>query len=220
MNVLIIEDDAALLELLVTVIHEEGDRATTCTTAKEGRSAALGRTHDVIVLDWMLPDGDGVALCHELRASALDTPILMLTARGEVADRVTGLRSGADDYLTKPFEVEEFLARLGALVRRSRQGSSVRIGDLLIDRLERRAWDREQPIDLTSKEFELLLCLALRRGQAVPRAELLERIWNLNFDPGSGILDVHVSRLRDKLGHHAELVETVRGVGYRMRAEP
>ncbi len=216
MNVLIVEDDAPLSKLLQKVIREEGAHPTACATAADGRKAAHARAHDVIVLDWMLPDGDGVALCQALRASGLDTPILMLTARGEVADRVRGLRSGADDYLTKPFEVEELLARLDALVRRAHHGTTIRLGELVIDHLERRAWQREQQLDLTAKEFELLLYLALRRGQAVPRAELLEKVWNLSFDPGSGVLDVHVSRLRDKLGQSAGLVETVRGVGYRI----
>ena len=217
MNVLIIEDDAALSELLLKVIREEGHRASACSTVEAGKRAALQRTHDVIVLDWMLPDGDGVALCEELRNAALETPILMLTARGEVSDRVKGLRSGADDYLIKPFEVEELLARLVALLRRAHLRNMLRFGDLTIDSLERRVTDNEQQVELTAKEFDLLLYLALRRGQAVPRSELLARVWNLHFDPGSGVLDVHVSRLRDKLGRHSDVVETVRGVGYRFR---
>jgi DNA-binding response OmpR family regulator len=217
-DVLVIEDDAQLSQLLKKVIREEGATVGHCGTAHEGRAAALRAVHDVIVLDWMLPDGDGVELCKELRASGVQTPILMLTARGEVSDRVKGLRCGADDYLTKPFEVDELIARLNALVRRSKQGV-IRVGGLSVDPIQRRVLAGDHQLDLTAKEFELLLYMAVRRGQTVPRAELLEKVWNLRFDPGSGLLDVHISRLRDKLGKHADVVETVRGVGYRIRAE-
>jgi DNA-binding response OmpR family regulator len=219
-DVLVIEDDPQLLELLKRVIREEGDEVTACATAESGRLAALQHRHDVIILDWMLPDRDGVDLCQELRACGTPTPVLMLTARGEVADRVKGLRCGADDYLTKPFEIDELLARLEALVRRSTQQLIIEQGAITLNRLERRVWVHREPIELTAKEFELLLHLMLQRGSSVSRAELLERVWNLDFDPGSGVVDVHVSRLRDKLGACAELVETVRGFGYRMRAAP
>lgn len=219
-DVLVIEDDPQLSELLTKVIREEGAGLKVCPNAETGKHAALQRCHDVIVLDWMLPDRDGVDLCCELRANAVLTPILMLTARGEVADRVRGLRSGADDYLTKPFEIDELLARLAALVRRSTQQFTLELGAITVNRLERRAWVHQEPVELTAKEFDLLLHLLLQRGSAVSRAELLERVWNLHFDPGSGLLDVHVSRLRDKLGVCSGLLETVRGVGYRIRAAP
>lgn len=219
-DVLVIEDDPQLSELLARVIHEEGAGFTACASAAAGKQAALQQRHDVIVLDWMLPDRDGVELCRDLRASGVLTPILMLTARGEVADRVKGLRCGADDYVTKPFEIDELLARLAALIRRSTQHLTVELGAITVNRLDRRVWVHQEPVELTAKEFDLLLQLMLQRGTAISRAELLERVWNLKFDPGSGLLDVHVSRLRDKLGTCSELVETVRGVGYRMRAEP
>ena len=215
MNVLIIEDDASLSELLLEVLREEGAQATAYPTLRAGKTAALRSEHDVIVLDWMLSDGDGVALCQELRAAGVSVPILMLTARGEVADRVKGLRSGADDYLTKPFEVEELLARVEALSRRQR--NLLRFGELTVDSLSRRVTDGERHVELTTKEFDLLLYLAQRRGQALHRSELLARVWGLQFDPGSGVVDVQIKRLRDKLGRHAELIETIRGVGYGMR---
>jgi DNA-binding response OmpR family regulator len=219
-DVLVIEDDPQLSELLARVMREEGAGVTACASAAVGRQAALQQRHDVIILDWMLPDHDGVELCRDLRASGILTPILMLTARGEVADRVKGLRCGADDYVTKPFEIDELLARLAALIRRSTQHLTVEIGAITVNRLDRRVWVAQEPLELTTKEFDLLLQLMLQRGTAISRAELLERVWNLKFDPGSGLLDVHVSRLRDKLGICAELIETVRGFGYRMRAEP
>jgi DNA-binding response OmpR family regulator len=218
-DVLLIEDDPQLSALLTRVIREEGAAATACANAEVGRALALQQRHDVIVLDWMLPDRDGVELCRELRAYGLLTPILMLTARGEVADRVKGLRCGADDYLTKPFEIDELLARLDALVRRASQRVTVEVGGISVDRLDRRVWVHQEPVELTTKEFDLLLHLMLQKGSVISRAELLERVWNLKFDPGSGLLDVHVSRLRDKLGKCSEQVETVRGVGYRMRAD-
>lgn len=220
MIVLVIEDDPQLSELLARVIREEGADVTSCSCAETGKQAALQQSHDVIILDWMLPDSDGVELCRQLRARGVLTPILMLTARGEVGDRVKGLRCGADDYVTKPFEIDELLARLAALVRRSCQRVTVELGEVTLERLDRRVWVHRELVELTAKEFDLLLHLMLQRGVAVSRAELLERVWNLKFDPGSGLLDVHVSRLRDKLGSCSGLLETVRGFGYRMRAEP
>ena len=143
----------------------------------------------------------------------------MLTARGETADKVTGLRAGADDYLVKPFELDELLARLEALVRRGKVGVALTVGDLTLDRLSRRAALAGAPLDLTAKEFALLVRLAVDAEKAVERTKLLLDVWQLKFDPGSGVLDVHVSRVRDKLGDRAWMIETVRGTGYRLRAE-
>jgi DNA-binding response OmpR family regulator len=213
-RVLIVEDDPSLGELLTRVFREEGSTVTWCTSATSGLKE-VGCGYDVILLDWMLPDAEGPAFCESLRRANNLTPVLMLTARGELCDRVSGLRSGADDYLVKPFEIEELLARLEALVRRSRQLSELRIGELRIDRLERRCTQRGLPLDLTAREYELLVCLALADGAAIPRATLLRSVWKLSFDPGSGVLDVHISRLRDKLGEDAAFIETVRGIGYR-----
>ncbi|WP_394846504.1 response regulator transcription factor [Pendulispora brunnea] len=217
MKVLIIEDDPTLGEFLVRVVAEEGDTPELAVDMTTGLARARSASNDVIILDWMLPDGDGPTFCDQLRRAGVLTPILMLTARGEVGDRVTGLQSGADDYLVKPFEVEELLARLNALVRRSAQLAELRVGELVIDRLRRRCTLDGNVLDLRSREYELLLRLAIARSEPVSRATLLADVWNLGFDPGSGILDVHVSRLRDKLGTDAWRIETVRGVGYRLR---
>lgn len=168
----------------------------------------------------MLPDGDGPAFCESVRQANVLTPILMLTARGEVPDRVAGLRAGADDYLVKPFELEELLARVVALVRRSQQLSSVRLGELVIERLQRRCTVRGVALDLTVREYELLARLAAANGSPVARAALFRDVWRMDFDPGSGVLDVQISRLREKLGKEASRIETVRGVGYRLRTEP
>jgi len=216
-NVLLVEDDPSLAEFLSRVLLEEGATCTACGTLAAARAASRGGAFDVIVLDWMLPDGDGLALCSELRAALDTTPILMLTARGETPDRVVGLRAGADDYLVKPFDVEELLARLDALVRRAAFAASLTVGPLVIDRLMRRATLDGVALDLTLREFDLLLRLAVEAGRTVSRASLLQSVWRLTFDPGSGVLDVHLSRLRDKLGAHAWMVQTVRGAGYRLR---
>jgi DNA-binding response OmpR family regulator len=216
---LVVEDDPLLLELITRIMVEEGHTTISQTTAGGARSAALNQRYDIVILDWMLPDGDGASLCAELREKGVTTPLLMLTARGEVADRVKGLRSGADDYVVKPFDVEELLLRVDALVRRSQSGHHLKAGELSIDRLAQRAEIGGRGLELTAKELQLLVALAARPGQLVPRAELLKEVWGLTFDPGSGVLDVHVSRLRDKLGDHAWMVETVRGSGLRLRSQ-
>jgi DNA-binding response OmpR family regulator len=167
----------------------------------------------------MLPDGDGANFCEEMRSSGSTVPLLMLTARGEVADRVRGLRAGADDYLVKPFDVEELLLRVEGLGRRGRVGSMLRLGELTVDPLMREARVGTSRLELTAKELQLLVTLASGRGEVLSRSQLLQQVWGLGFDPGSGVLDVHVSRLRDKLGAYAWMVETVRGSGLRFRSQ-
>jgi DNA-binding response OmpR family regulator len=219
MRILVVEDDPGLAPLLLRVFGDEGAQTKLCTTMAAGLEYAK-HEFDVIVLDWMLPDGDGPAFCELVRQANVFTPILMLTARGEVPDRVLGLRAGADDYLVKPFEVDELLARVDALVRRSEQLRTIRIGELELDRLQRRCRLRGADLELTVREYELLVRLAAAAGAAVPRSTLLRDVWRMAFDPGSGVLDVQVSRLRDKLGDYSARLETVRGVGYRLRMDP
>lgn len=216
MRILIVEDDPRLGALLGRVFSEEGADVELCVTAEAGLKHAL-ETFDIILLDWMLPDGDGLGFCDTVRQANVLTPILMLTARGDVPDRVAGLRAGADDYLVKPFEVEELLARVAALIRRSQQLGSVMLGDLVLDRLQRRCTVRGVPLDLTVREYELLVRLAAANGAPVSRTVLLRDVWRMDFDPGSGVLEVQVSRLREKLGKESARIETVRGVGYRLR---
>lgn len=216
MQVLVVEDDERLGQLLQRVFTEEGINAVWRTSIADGLKECA-TAWDVIVLDRMLPDGDGITFCEALRRRIDLTPVLMLTALGELGDRVHGLNSGADDYLVKPFEIEELLARLHALTRRTRQGE-LRFGDLVIERLHRRCRIGGRPIDLTSREYDLLLRIAVAGGAPVTRAQLLRDVWRVGFDPGSGVLDVHVSRLRDKLGDAARWIVTVRGVGYRWGA--
>jgi DNA-binding response OmpR family regulator len=218
--VLIVEDDPQLVELLSRIIEEEGDRAVVHSSVASGREAALALGYDVMILDWMLPDGDGAALCRELRDKGVKKPILMLTARGETPDRVKGLKSGADDYLVKPFDVEELLLRLQGLLRRSGDSASLQVGELAVDRLARTAIIAGRKLELTAKELDVLIALASHPGEIQSRATLLQVVWQLTSDPGSGVLDVHVSRLRDKLGKHAWMIETIRGSGLRLRSAP
>ena len=218
MDVLVVEDDAQLAELLSRVFREEGHGATVCGTLREAETALACATFDVAVIDWMLPDGDGVNLCSRLQGRRPPLPALMLTARGEVQDRVAGLRSGADDYLTKPFDVTELLARVDAIHRRTSQRWTVRVGPLEIDRREHVARLSGKLLDLTTREFAVLARLADVPDVCVSRQTLLSEVWRLSFDPGSGVIDVQMSRLRDKLGDAAWMVETVRGQGFRLRA--
>lgn len=219
MKLLVIEDDASLSDLLGRVFREEGHPTLLVGDLAAGLAATRSAKFDVVVLDWMLPDGDGLAFASALRARGDATPILMLTARAEVKDKVGGFAAGVDDYLTKPFEVEELLARLHALVRRSEWVTHVEAGALVFDQIHRRCRLRDAQLDLTAREYQLLLRLALARGETVSRAELLADVWQLDFDPGSGVLEVQISRVREKLGADAWRIETVRGVGYRLGSE-
>jgi DNA-binding response OmpR family regulator len=216
-NVLIVEDDAKLAKLLAKVFREEGDEPTVCVRAAEAKRLAEAGEYDVIILDWMLPDGDGPGLCQGLRRAGVTTPILMLTARGEVHDRVAGLRAGADDYLGKPFDIDELLARVEAIMRRTSTASELRAGELAFDRLGRRASIAGRALDLTGREYAMLLYLAQNADAVVDRASLFAHVWGLSFDPGSGLVEVLVSRLRVRLGDYEWMIETVRGAGYRLR---
>jgi DNA-binding response OmpR family regulator len=217
MNLMIVEDDPRLHDLLVRVLSDEAHVVARARTLAEARLVLRERRHEVLVLDRMLPDGDGLELCDEIRRAGDLTPILMLTARGEIDDRVKGLRAGADDYLVKPFEIEELLARIDALARRARLTSTTTVGELEIDRIRREVRVRGAKVDLTAREYSLVACLAEHADQPMSRADLLSKVWGLSFDPGSGVLEVHISRLRDKLGDCSHVVETVRGTGYKLK---
>lgn len=218
MRILLVEDDLKLGELLSRILSEEGHSIQFTSSLVDARRALDGERFDIVVLDRMLPDGDGLELCGALRSQGNETPILMLTARTEVQDRVAGLRHGADDYLGKPFEVDELLARTEALLRRSVNAWLLELGPLRIDRRARSVDVGGTRVDLTAREYALLERIAVARGEAVSRQTLLEDVWNMRFDPGTSMLNVHVSRLRDKLASFAWLVETVPNLGYRLRS--
>ena len=216
---LVVEDDAKVARLLSRALSEEGFAVDTCTSGSDAIRQAAAVTYDSVVLDWMLREGDGLSVCRALRQSGSTVPILMLTARGEVSERVLGLEAGADDYLVKPFHIDEFLARMRSLQRRAGGGyATLRIGPLDLLRIERRALLAGRPLDLTSREYALLLHLAHRADRIVTRSDLLTQVWESRIDPGSNVIDVHVSHLRDKFGDHAWMIETVRGQGYRLRS--
>jgi DNA-binding response OmpR family regulator len=217
MKVLVVEDDIQLSELLERLLRDEGHEPVVCGTLEAAKVELAASTFDIVILDRMLPDGDGLELCGSLKQKRAAPPLLMLTARGEVHDRVTGLRVGADDYLTKPFEVEELFARLEAVHRRAATAWLTHIGALVLDYRGQDARSASKRLGLTAREFALLARLADQPDEPVSRADLLADVWQMGFDPGSGIVDVQVSRLRDKLGSLAWMIETVRGVGLRLK---
>ena len=217
MRILLVEDDLRLAKFLERVLAEEGYSIDRCASGADAVTQARASGYDLVLLDWMIPHLDGVEVCRQIRRSGSTVPIMMLTARDQVGERVLGLDAGADDYLVKPFEVEELLARIHALLRRSGGHAQLDLGPLTIDRTNRRALVAGKPLDLTMREFSLLLHLAHRADRVVTRSELLSQVWSINFDPESNVVEVHVSRLRDKLGDLDWMIETVRGRGYRLR---
>jgi DNA-binding response OmpR family regulator len=187
-----------------------------------GLGMVLGGSYDLVVLDLMLPEMDGMTVCREMRKEKIEAPVLMLTARGAVEDRVAGLKTGADDYLVKPFAMEEFLARVDALLRRrNRQldsSSQLRVGDLSLDLLRHEANRTGRPIELTAKEFALLEYLMRHPGQVLTRTQILDHVWGYDLDTLSNVVDIYIHYLRDKIDRGSEqpLIKTVRGVGYRI----
>jgi DNA-binding response OmpR family regulator len=217
LRVLLVEDDQRLARFLERVLEEEGYAVDRCTSGADAISQLRAGSYNLVLLDWMIPDLDGLEVCRQARRAGVTIPIVMLTARDQVRERVLGLDAGADDYLVKPFDVEELLARLHAVLRRSTGHAQMRLGPLSIDRANRKVEVDGKRLDLTARELSLLLHLAHRAGEVVTRTELLAQVWSIGFDPESNVVDVHMSRLREKLGKQAWMIETVRGRGYRLR---
>jgi two-component system OmpR family response regulator len=223
MRVLVIEDDPDALAYIVRGLEESGHVVDRCDNGKDGLFHALEGSHDVVVVDRMLPGLDGLAIVQALRSSGKQTPTLILSALGEVDDRVEGLRKGGDDYLVKPFAFSELLARLEALVRRGDGKAAetrLKLADLEMDLLARQVRRSGRMIELQPREFRLLEYLMRHHGQVVTRTMLLEKVWDYHFDPQTNVIDVHVSRLRRKIdrGFDYPLIHTVRGAGYVLRA--
>lgn len=219
MHLLIIEDDAETAAHLTRGLQESGHLAEHAATGPAGLERAQAAAYDALIVDRMLPGLDGVSLVRELRAAGNVTPVLFLTALADVDDRVTGLQSGGDDYLAKPFAFAELLARLEAIVRRRGAPAAemlLKVGDLEMDRLKRSVQRAGQSIALQAREFRLLEYLMLHAGQTVTRTMLLEKVWGYHFDPQTNVIDVHMSRLRTKIDRHAAhpLIHTIRGTGY------
>ena len=216
---LVIEDDERLADVLARGLADAGHEVTVRHTGPDGLAAATeGDAYDAVVLDWMLPGLDGPAVCRSLRASGNAVPVLMLTARSAVPYRINGLDAGADDYLTKPFSLDELLARLRVFSRRAGHGARLAVGDLVIDRERRTVTRAERPIDLTAREFDLLVTLAERAGRVVTRVSILDAAWDEETDLRSNAIDVHIGRLRAKVDKPfgRSSIETVRGIGFRL----
>ena len=220
MRLLLVEDDAELATVVTAGLREHGCQVRCAASMADGRRQARDGEFNVILLDVMLPGGSGFDLCRELRAGGLSTPILMLTARDAVDDRVTGLDVGADDYLTKPFAFRELLARVRALARRPRdmEPETIEIADLKVDLARRRVSRGGRDIELTAKEFALLACFVEHRGQVIDRPLITSHVWDDNHDPFTNVLEVLVRRLRRKIddGFDPKLIHTYRGAGYRL----
>ena len=217
-KILVVEDNQKFARFVMKALAEEGHVPDLVTDGATAVTQAQSIPYDLVILDWMLPGMDGLQVCRELRQKGSQVPILMLTARAEVSERIAGLDAGADDYLPKPFDLGEFLARVRSLGRRV-QGSELilRVGPLTIDVAERRASIDGRDLDFTPRELALIACLARHAGRAVSRTTLLSKVWQTAFDPGSNVVEVHIRNVREKLADHAGMIETVRGVGYRLQ---
>ena len=222
MHILLVEDDPMLAAVIENGLGERGNSVVAASTVATGRAHAMERTCDIIILDIGLPDGSGFDLCRELRAAGLDTPILMLTARESVQDRVHGLEVGADDYLTKPFAFTELVARVTALGRRRPQlaPAIVRVADLSVNLRTRHISRAGRDITLTAKEFALLEFFSGHVGEVVTRAQITAHVWDDNHDPFTNVLEVLIRRLRRKIddGFDLKLIHTLRGAGYQFGA--
>ena len=221
-KILLIEDDREAASYLMQALDEAGHVTHHAADGETGYAMAAGMDYDVLIVDRMLPRRDGLSIVESLRAEGDKTPVLILSALGEVDDRVTGLRAGGDDYLPKPYAFTELLARIEVLARRSspsEAATSLQVGDLSMDRLSRKVERGGEPILLQPREFRLLEYLMKNAGKVVTRTMLLENVWDYHFDPQTNVIDVHMSRLRSKIdkGHATPLLQTIRGAGYMIR---
>ena len=222
MHILVVEDDQRLARLLQRVLAEERHAVDTAHSGERGLDLALSGGYDLIILDLMLPDRDGVDVCRALRAVGIEAPVLMLTARGAVEDRVGGLNAGADDYLVKPFAMAELLARVTALLRRRDRtldvGTQLTVDGLTMDLLRREVRREGRVIELTPKEFALLEYMMRNPGLALSRTQIIDHVWRYDLDAVSNVVHIYIHYLRDKIdrGARKPLIKTVRGVGYKL----
>ena len=220
MKILLVEDDRKILSFVKKGLKEQGFLVDACDNGDDGYDLATGQAYDVLVLDIMLPGRDGLSILRGLREEKITTPVILLTARSALQERVEGLNLGADDYLIKPFYMEELLARIHAVTRRASgdQMSLMQIGNLIVNLITREVRIRKEKVELTVREFSLLELLMRSPGRVFTRTQILEHVWGYDFDPQTNVVDVYVRRLRSKveLNPDEPLIETVRGVGYRM----
>ena len=222
MHILVVEDEQKLANALRRMLAFERHVVDLAHDGVSGAELACSGTYDLIILDLMLPGKDGMQICREMRAADVQTPVLMLTARGAVEDRVAGLRTGADDYLVKPFAMDELLARVEALLRRRGReldaGQMLQVGDLTLDLVRHEARRGSRVIELTAKEFALLEFLMRHPGHALTRGQITDHVWRYDLEALSNVVDIYIHYLRDKIdrGHDKPLIKTVRGVGYKI----
>jgi len=224
MRVLVVEDEPRMAALIRQGLEEDNYAVDTVDNGPEVFDWVASAAYDIIVLDIMLPGMDGLSVCRKLRGKGYVMPILMLTARDAVPDRVAGLDAGADDYLVKPFAIEELTARLRALSRREgpSKTTALQVGDLVLDTAAKRAYRGNSPIErLTSKEYSLLETLMRHPNQVLTREQIIDHVWNMEFESGSKLIEVYISSLRKKIDkpHPQQLIQTVRGLGYRISAD-
>lgn len=226
-SALLVEDDERVRRFVIRGLESEGYRVSAAADGPRGFELASQNPFDVVILDLMLPGLSGKELCQRLRSAGVQVPILMLTALDALENKVEGLRSGADDYLTKPFDFEELLARIEALVRRSKgpmphATAILRAGDVTLDREAHEVRQAGRHIELTSTEFQLLELLLANAGKVLSRTRILQKVWNCDSDPLTNVVDVYIRRLRTKLGWDAErgMLRTLRGYGYKLETEP
>jgi DNA-binding response OmpR family regulator len=222
-DILLIEDDPRIVNFVKRGLEAEGFQVEVAADGHAGIEKGQAGRHRVIVLDLLLPGVDGITVCRKLRAGEVETPILMLTAKDALTDKLDGFHAGADDYLTKPFAFEELLVRLEALMRRGGKGQAAEpfiVGDLTLNWENREVTRAGRSIPLTVREFDLLKLLMVNSGRAVSRAEILKQVWGLRHDPGTNIADVYIGYLRKKIGDSRQqpLIHTVRSFGYRLSA--
>lgn len=224
MRILIVEDEPKTSSLISSFLRDQGFEAECAKDGSAGAKLALGGGYDALIVDIMLPKLDGLSLVQQLRSQGVTTPVLMLSARGEVEQRVEGLEAGADDYLPKPFATSELLARVRSLLRRNslQKPSLLTAGDLTFDPLTRETRRGGRRIDLSTREVLLLECLIKAEGAVVSRRDIIAAVWEYDFDPGTNLVEVYVRRLRDKIDrdHSAPLIHTIRGLGYALRETP
>ncbi len=221
MNILFVEDEAKIADFVRAGLKEQGFTVDYCANGNEGYLQALDNEYDAIVLDIMVPGKDGLSILKQLRREGRNNPVILLTARNELDDRLQGLNLGADDYIAKPFFVEELVARIHAVIRRSvgERQNFLAVGSLKLDRITREVTCNQKVIELTTREFNLLEYLMRSPGRVFTRTQILEHVWGYDFNPNTNVVDVCIQRIRKKIDpiNKEEWIESIRGVGYRFR---
>ncbi len=226
MKVLVADDDKEICQFIQVSLQNRGYHAVVCYDGQDALHLVTSSTYDVCVIDWMLPSLDGVSVIKAMRERHVDTPSIILTAKSHLEDKIKGLHSGCDDYLTKPFAIEELIARLELLYKRVNKqhqvdATHIHFGDLVLDKISHQVRYKNKLISLQAREYKILLFLLQHSSQVITRALLLEHVWEYQFDPQTNIIDVHISRLRNKLADAglSEFIQTIRGVGYSIKGD-